>query len=79
MSVTAAVDEVDTQLACFGRRLQAIRRSAQLTQRELADVSGLHRVTINRLEQGTVDVGLTSLLKLSKALSVSTAILAGEG
>lgn len=79
MSVTAAVDEVDAQLAGFGRRLQAIRRNARLTQLELANVSGLHRVTINRLEQGTVDVGLISLWKLSKALSVSTSVLAGEG
>lgn len=72
------IGDIDERLDAFGQRLRSIRRTAKLSQRQLAEVSGLHRVTINRLEQGTVDVGLVSMWKLAKALAVSTSELAGE-
>ena len=75
---TLTIGDIDSRLNAFGQRLRTIRRASHLSQKELAEVSGLHRVTINRLEQGTVDVGLVSLWKLAKALSVSTSELAGE-
>ncbi len=72
------MSEVDLQLAAFGQRLRAIRRSAQLSQFELGEASGIHRVTINRLEQGKMEVGLINLWRLARALSVSTSDLADE-
>lgn len=50
-----------------------IRREAQkqgLTQRDLAEKSGLHYVTINRILQGLAEPSLTACEALAKALSV---------
>ncbi len=48
--------------------LKPIRKSAKLTQQQLADKSGIHRVTIARIENGTAKPGSDTLRALSGAL-----------
>lgn len=52
-------------------RLEEVRKKARLTQKELAEKSGITRQTINALEKGrSKGVNGTTLIKLAKALDV---------
>ena len=46
--------------------------------RKLAEVSGVHYVSLARIEAGQLDPRLSTLLKLTKALQVTLAELVGE-
>jgi transcriptional regulator with XRE-family HTH domain len=62
----------------LGERVLILRRRRRLSQGGLAEVSGLHRNTIARLEQGDLqDLGGESLVKLARALGCSADILLG--
>lgn len=41
-----------------------------MSQIELAEAAGVHRVNISRLENGRLDIGVSSLRRLAKALGV---------
>ena len=59
--------------------LKPIRKSAKLTQQQLADKSGIHRVTIARIENGTAKPGSDTLRALSGALGCTIdALMAGS-
>ncbi len=58
-------------------KLKAVRESQFLTQQDLADKSGVSRVTINRLERGNVDARFSTVRKLAAALEVEPAQLVG--
>ena len=51
-------------------RLAEARRENGMTQAQLAEASGVHRVTISRLESGKVSANVETLGKLAKALGV---------
>ena len=59
----------------FGRRLAAARRSAELTQEQLAERAGLHPVTISTLETATRAASVPTLVRLAHALGVDPAQL----
>ncbi len=59
-------------------RLRDIRERRLLTQAELADLAGLQRVTINRLESGATAARISTVRKLAAALGVDAAELMGE-
>ncbi|WP_062206490.1 helix-turn-helix domain-containing protein [Streptomyces sp. NBRC 109706] len=62
--------------ASFGERLQVIRKRRGLTQRGLADESGVSLSLIRKLEQGErTDTRLETARKLAAALSVPTTTL----
>jgi transcriptional regulator with XRE-family HTH domain len=64
----------------FGERLRARRRSAGLSQEDLASASGLHRTEISLLERGARDPRLTTISRLAHALGTdSSALVAGIG
>lgn len=46
-----------------------------MTQQQLAAAANIHRVTIARVEAGTRELGLTSIVALAEALSVETGSL----
>jgi XRE family transcriptional regulator, regulator of sulfur utilization len=53
-----------------GARIRRLRESKKLLQRELAAVAGLPLRTIGRIERGAVDVRVSTLAKIAKALCV---------
>ena len=56
----------------FGARLKALRLAARLTQEQLADKAGMLPQHITRLERGGRSPTWETVLRLSKALGVST-------
>jgi transcriptional regulator with XRE-family HTH domain len=59
----------------MAKRLQALRTKRGLSQRELAEKSGISREYIARLETARQDPTLSTLEKLAKALGVKVAAL----
>ncbi len=62
----------------FGERLRAAREAAGLTQAELADTAGIHRVDVNRYERGKFEPSLSVAFRLADALGVRVDDLRGE-
>lgn len=56
----------------FPSRLVRLRADAGMTQRDLAKVSGVSLPQIGRYETGTSKPRMTAIVKLAKALNVST-------
>ena len=55
----------------FGETLREMRREAGMTQRDLADVSGVHQTTISSVEAETRTPTIATLLPLCKGLGVT--------
>ena len=51
-------------------RLAHARKAANLTQAELAERAGLSRMTVQRLESGSLDPRLSTLQELARALNM---------
>lgn len=58
------------ELARLGGQVRALRLARGLTQQQLADVVGLHRVNLNKFEHGRTDLGVSHLRGLAEALGV---------
>lgn len=58
----------------FGERLRQVREGAGLTQQELADRIGFHKLSVAKLEQGIREPTWATVLALADALSVSTEV-----
>ena len=54
-----------------GEHMRAARKSAGLTQRELAALAGVERVTVARLECGMHQGGIDTIVLLADALGIS--------
>lgn len=54
----------------FGIRLKELRTSAMLSQLDLAKLSGIERAQISKIENGTANVTLETMEKLSNAIKV---------
>ena len=65
----------DKILKKFGKRLNTIRKSRNLSLRRLADIADVDFSQIHRIEKGESNPTLTMLLALSEALDVSLAQL----
>ncbi len=64
----------------IGARLREIRKRRGLTQRELAEISGVSLSLIRKLEQGErTDTRIETSRQLAVALHVPTTRLVGEG
>lgn len=59
----------------FGRNLWRCRRRADLSQEDLANLVGLSRDAISRLEKGERLARLDTILKLAAGTNVSTCVL----
>jgi len=63
---------MDSPLAVrFGRNLWRQRRRADLSQQELADLTGLHRVDIGAIERGKRLPRIDTILKVSAGVEAS--------
>lgn len=60
----------------LGKNISRIREERKLTQEDLAEKAGIHRVTLARIETGRFTPASTVLVNLAQALSVSTDTLA---
>ncbi|MFZ4758343.1 MAG: helix-turn-helix transcriptional regulator [Burkholderiaceae bacterium] len=60
----------------IGHQLKALRAAKGLTQAELAELAGLTRSTVNRLENGTLnDLGTKKLLALLELLGATLTVV----
>ena len=59
-----------TPLEAFGKRVQTVRRSAELSQEALAERSGFDRTYISLLERGLRNPSLSTICRLANGLGV---------
>lgn len=50
--------------------IRTVRKRSQLTQQQLADLSGVSRTVVQRIEQGSVAVRFDNLLSIFKVLNI---------
>lgn len=55
----------------LGERIQSLRKAKAMSQKELADASGLDRAYISSLEHGKQNVTIGAIIKLAEALGIS--------
>jgi transcriptional regulator with XRE-family HTH domain len=61
----------------MGQRLKALRLAARMTQRELAERSGIPLGTLVNWEQDRNEPALSAAVPLARALGISLDVLAG--
>lgn len=59
----------------FGKRVKMLRKDRGLTQERLAELAGLHFTYISGIERGLRNVSLTNIVRLARALKVTTAAM----
>jgi transcriptional regulator with XRE-family HTH domain len=57
--------------AIFGQRLARARKSRSLTQRELADLVGVSRVTVANIEGAKQNIQLAQVYSMARALDIA--------
>jgi len=63
-----------------GPRIRQLRLDAGLTQRQLADSTGIDMSNLSRIETGATDATVPTLVRIAKALDVSLpALFAADG
>ncbi len=62
----------------YVRKLRAVRERRALSQRDLADLAGVSKNTIHRLERGISQVQPRTLRKLARALALEPSELLDE-
>jgi len=60
----------DEHLRAFGRTIRRIRRERELSQEAVASAGGVHPNQVGRLERGTADVCISTLLRVVAGLGV---------
>jgi len=68
----------DKILISFGNKVRTLRKTQGLAQEELADLAGLDRSYMGRVERGEANITLLKLYQISKALDVSPALFFQE-
>lgn len=57
-------------LSTLGSQLRTVRKSQNLTLKDVASRSGVHWVTLSRLENGAADLGVRKLTRIAQALGL---------
>lgn len=71
---------VDRELLTLGREVRRLRKAADLSQEDLAGLSGLHVNYVGGVERGERNVGVKALLRLAQGLCVHPSeLFAGFG
>jgi len=63
--------EKEPILLAFGQRVQELRKKRNLSQEQLADMSGVHRTYIGMVERAEKNITLRNIKKIAKALDVN--------
>lgn len=67
------------ELKALGSRIRAVRESRGLSIRDLAELAGINKSQIVRIESGQSDPHYTTLLRIARALEVSVGDFADGG
>ena len=67
--------EVNNKREVLAERLLELRINADLSQARLAEIAGVDRKTINRIENGHFSPALDTIVRLSVALGVTPSTL----
>lgn len=67
-----------TDLIALGNRIAARRYDLGLRQEDVADAIGCSRSQVANIERGAIDVPLSRLTAIAKALNTSVGVLIGE-
>jgi len=67
--------EVNDKRAVLAERLLELRIDADLSQARLAEIAGVDRKTINRIENGHFSPALDTIVRLSVALGITPSAL----
>lgn len=59
----------------LGKRIQNLRKRKSLTQEKLAQISGMDTLKLGKVERGEVNIALSTIVHLSKALDTTIARL----
>ena len=71
-------DSLKTTMLLMQTRLREWREKRGLSLRKLGHLSGVHYISLVKLEAGRLDPRLSTLLKLCQALRISLSQLVGE-
>lgn len=63
-------DWILQQRRIIGDRVRSQRMHANLTQENLRDLSGVERLTIQRIESGVTDARISWLLRIANAMGI---------
>jgi DNA-binding XRE family transcriptional regulator len=64
--------ELDTLLLALGEKLKDSRHKLDLTQKELAEKTGLKREYVSKIEKGETDIRFSNLIKILRGLHLET-------
>jgi putative transcriptional regulator len=70
--------DVTDMRTVLANRLFEMRSDAELSQAQLAEIAGVDRKTINRIENGHFSPALDTIVRLSVALGIAPSDLLGE-
>ncbi len=70
--------DVKDMRTVLANRLLEMRSDAELSQAQLAEIAGVDRKTINRIENGHFSPALDTIVRLSVALGIAPSDLLGE-
>jgi len=70
--------DVKDMRSVLANRLFEMRSDAELSQARLAEIAGVDRKTINRIENGHFSPALDTIVRLSVALGIAPSDLLGE-
>lgn len=69
------MEKNELQRLRIGQRIAQLRKEKGLTQRALAELSGMHAPHIARIERGTYSVGFDTLEALAEAMDMTVDIV----
>lgn len=70
---------MDSRLLALGDRIKKIRESEGLSIRDLAELAGINKSQIVRIESGQSDPHYTTLLRIAQALGITVGDFADDG
>lgn len=62
-------------LEMLGQRIREVRKQKNMSQEDLADVSGLALSQIGRMERGEINATLSSVFSISRGLEIEVSTL----
>lgn len=75
LSLIQAVSHRPQHRRIVGETIRSYRKKAGFTQEKLAERADLHHNFIGEVERGNMEISLSSLLKIARALNVKVADL----